>query len=600
MRVSRGGSRSGSRPLKQVTAASSPSPALPNRTMKLPSINQMPSALEDSPRVSAPRPLNVSVGVCSMQGRRPYQEDEYAIHPFLTQASNNMPETHFFGLFDGHAGGRCSKHVASNLAEALIEDEAYVHNLPQAIKRTFHTVNEQFLKIAEKMKLHDGSTGLVALIRDNKLLVANSGDCRALVVSGNKTVQMSTDHKPTNPDEQKRIGSLGGSVVYCMGVARVNRILAVSRAFGNRTIRSVIRPDAELMQRDIADADDFLVMASDGLWDVLKNKDVGDICSSPYLNRKPQAIAEELVQTALARGSMDNVTCIVVSLTEFHGRTSADQYEMGRLFSSTDPTARLSDGIAQGGSSNNSTMDDDSGELSGQTFPYFTAGRGKKTNILQEAHSRQRSLGSAELNEYFENGARGNNGSNGRQATASKAPLNKTTSPFLPNPSTKDLSSIMPVGMIVDDDGTMIGGDYNSLDRPLTALEPLLSGNMSNLPRVASRGSNLSGNTAAGTGRSVSEVVVQQKASFPAHIRSLRNHGISASFGETTSNSSSSSPQHPYRLNRPMSLGPTAASHWSEMASKANEESYVLGHPTPGSNVGSGLAASLTRHRIAL
>jgi serine/threonine protein phosphatase PrpC len=173
------------------------------------------------------------------------------------------------------------------------------------------------------MKLHDGSTGLCAIVRENKLLIANVGDCRALLISNGRPVQLSTDHKPTSPDEQKRIAALGGSVVYCMGVARVNRVLAVSRAFGNRTIRSVIRPDADLTQRDLMDGDDFLVLASDGLWDVLKNKDVCDVCYSPFLQRKPQAIADELVQLALARGSMDNVTCVVVSLHEFKTRNTA-------------------------------------------------------------------------------------------------------------------------------------------------------------------------------------------------------------------------------------------------------------------------------------
>lgn len=128
---------------------------------------------------------------------------------------------------------------------------------------------------------------------------------------------MSNDHKPTNPEEQKRIASLGGAVIYCMGVARVNKVLAVSRAFGNRTLRQVIRPDAELMQRELAPGDDFLVMASDGLWDVLRNKDVADVCYSTYLQRKPQAIADELVHMALARGSMDNVTCICVNLSDY-------------------------------------------------------------------------------------------------------------------------------------------------------------------------------------------------------------------------------------------------------------------------------------------
>lgn len=184
-------------------------------------------------------------------------------------------------------------------------------------------MNEQFLKVAERMKLHDGSTGICAVIRDSKLLVANVGDCRCLVISGGKPIQMSVDQKPTNPEEQKRIASLGGTVVNCMGVARVNRVLAVSRAFGNRTLRSVIRPDAEMMQRDLSKEDEYLVMASDGLWDVLKNKDVSDVCNTHTSKGNPQQIADELVHLALGRGSMDNVTCVVVRLTEYISKLSA-------------------------------------------------------------------------------------------------------------------------------------------------------------------------------------------------------------------------------------------------------------------------------------
>jgi hypothetical protein len=159
---------------------------------------------------------------------------------------------------------------------------------------------------------------------------------------------MSIDQKPTSPEEQKRLASLGGTVVYSMGVARVNGVLAVSRAFGNRSLRHVIRPDLELQQRELCRDDDFLVMASDGLWDVLKNRDVCDICYTliHLFNKQGtsqgqgqaqaqgqgssgpscQQLAEELVGQALARGSMDNVTCIVVRLQGYIQRL----YEGGR------------------------------------------------------------------------------------------------------------------------------------------------------------------------------------------------------------------------------------------------------------------------------
>lgn len=312
-----------SRAQSRNSRSKSPLTTLPTNTGRKSTKLPLISGVQDEPGPNfGTNNSGLVVGVCTQQGKRPYQEDEFAIRPYLNHnlsvpEGDREVETHFFGLFDGHAGGKCSSHVSVSLANVLAEDSLFVSNLPQALKRSFHTTNEQFLKIAEKMKLHDGSTGIVAIVRDRKVLVANVGDCRALIISAGRPIQMSIDQKPTNPDEQKRIAALGGTVVYCMGVARVNRVLAVSRAFGNRTLRQVIRPDAEMMQRDLTLDDEYLVMASDGLWDVLKNKDVCDVCYSPFLQQNPQSIADELVQTALMRGTMDNVTCIVVKLKDY-------------------------------------------------------------------------------------------------------------------------------------------------------------------------------------------------------------------------------------------------------------------------------------------
>ena len=271
----------------------------------------------------------LNVGVCSRQGKRPYQEDEPSVRAFLAPSTSSpsstalstggpvqqpKSETHFFALFDGHAGGRCSKFLSTALADVLAEDPSFYTNLGMALKRSFHTANEQFLKVADRLRFQDGSTGICVILRNGKLTIANVGDCRAVLVSAGKAMQLSKDQKPTHPEEQKRIASLGGSVVYCMGVARVNGVLAVSRAFGNRTLRSVIRPDAEISIRDLQKDDDYLVIASDGLWDILRNKDVSDICYAQGA-QGAQHLADELVQTAIARGSMDNVTCVVVRLT---------------------------------------------------------------------------------------------------------------------------------------------------------------------------------------------------------------------------------------------------------------------------------------------
>jgi len=221
-----------------------------------------------------------------------------------------------FAVFDGHAGGRASKFLSAGFSDVLTQDPVFDTNISFALKRSYLVANEQFLKQAERMKLHDGSCGLTCILREGKLIAANVGDCRAVIVHRNNPLQITTDHKPYDQEERKRIAALGGTVVYSMGTARVNGVLAVSRAFGNRSIKHVIRADADIFVRDFAVGDEFLVIASDGLWDVLQNKDVCDICRQ-FEAQGARRIAEELVTNALCRGTMDNTTAIVINLKKY-------------------------------------------------------------------------------------------------------------------------------------------------------------------------------------------------------------------------------------------------------------------------------------------
>lgn len=118
-----------------------------------------------------------------------------------------------------------------------------------------------------------------------------------------------------------------------------------------------------MTQRELTKDDDFLVMASDGLWDVLRNKDVCDTCyAMNYNNSGPQQIAEELVNNAIARGSMDNVTCIVVRLSGYINRMlnkegntkmEGEQFRGDLLHSSSTPSMLAGIGIAEMNMENN-------------------------------------------------------------------------------------------------------------------------------------------------------------------------------------------------------------------------------------------------------
>lgn len=144
-------------------------------------------------------------------------------------------------MFDGHCGakaaGYAKKKLAVNILAAARERGADSDTkVREAIQSGFLKTDYDFCSLAEARKLNDGSTGCVVMMQEKRerLLVANVGDSRAILVKRNGSAKaLSHDHKPDRPDEKARIEASGGSVkIY--GCARVDGILAVSRAFGDR------------------------------------------------------------------------------------------------------------------------------------------------------------------------------------------------------------------------------------------------------------------------------------------------------------------------------------------------------------------------------
>lgn len=236
----------------------------------------------------------------------------------------NAPETHFFGVFDGHAGGKCSKAICTTIPYQFCRDEAFPTKVSVALRKAIQRTNEQFLEVAGRMRLNDGSTAVCVVLRGLTMTVSNVGDSRAVLISGKKGIALTEDHKPSTPSEQKRIASFGGTVTYNTGIARVAGVLAVSRAFGNYSIRNLIRADPDIIERELSPQDDFIVLASDGLWDVFTPNEVAEVCHS-WNRFGVSRIAEQLVQLSLSRGSMDNVTAVVVSLSKYISRMQQAQ-----------------------------------------------------------------------------------------------------------------------------------------------------------------------------------------------------------------------------------------------------------------------------------
>ena len=157
------------------------------------------------------------------------------------------------------------------------------------------------------------------------ILAANIGDSRAVLCRNNKAWDLSRDHKPNDPTEKSRIESLGGQVVWCgetdkfgdpiqdRGIYRVNGNLALSRAIGDRSERPHVSAEPEIISVPVRKGDEFVIVATDGLWDVMDSDDaVNYVKLSLKAGISKTKIADVLIQEAMRLGTYDNVTVIII------------------------------------------------------------------------------------------------------------------------------------------------------------------------------------------------------------------------------------------------------------------------------------------------
>ncbi|XP_022867199.1 protein phosphatase 2C 37-like, partial [Olea europaea var. sylvestris] len=176
-----------------------------------------------------------------------------------------------------------------------------------------------------------GSTAVVAVVSPDKIIVSNCGDSRAVLCRNGVAIPLSTDHKPDRPDELNRIQEAGGRVIYWDG-PRVLGVLAMSRAIGNNYLKPYVISEPEVTITDRTADDECLILATDGLWDVVSNETACRVARMCLQSRKPlsdsaggdssdKACSDSsilLTKLALARHSADNVSVAVVDLRRGH------------------------------------------------------------------------------------------------------------------------------------------------------------------------------------------------------------------------------------------------------------------------------------------
>jgi len=179
------------------------------------------------------------------------------------------------------------------------------------------TVDTALLRKLEKYRDISGSTAILGLLNGNYLLIAWIGDSRGVLCRGKKPLELSFDHTPLRYDEKKRIEKLGGKISLNdkKGDApRVMQSLAVTRAFGDSKLKKskLILAEPEFTEIFLLPEDQFMVFATDGLWDVLNEDDVVGFVLKCEDKMKA---SEQLVNQAIELGAKDNICALVVYFT---------------------------------------------------------------------------------------------------------------------------------------------------------------------------------------------------------------------------------------------------------------------------------------------
>ena len=249
---------------------------------------------------------------------------------------------------DGH--GAVGQEVSGFLKENLPSDlntaikaskkDIVLENVNDIITQTFKNVNFK-LSNNEMINSHlSGSTCVSLIYTPYKLITANVGDSRAIMgqlVNGQwKSMDLTRDHKPSEPDEKMRILAKGGRIepmrdddLTFIGPPRVWLKeedlpgLAMSRSFGDRVAHSVgVSAEPEIKEYLLTKEDKFFIIASDGLFEFISSQEIVNIVQECYVNHGDiTELCENLYTLSketwmIEEEVVDDITMIIVFLED--------------------------------------------------------------------------------------------------------------------------------------------------------------------------------------------------------------------------------------------------------------------------------------------
>lgn len=244
-------------------------------------------------------------GFSLVKGKASHPMEDYHVAKFVHSHGHELG---LFAIYDGHLGDSVPAYLQKHLFANILKEEEFWTDPKRSISKAYERTDQAILSHRPDLG-RGGSTAVNAILIDGrKLWVANVGDSRAVLSQRGQAIQLSIDHEPNT--ERDMIENKGGFVSNMPGdVARVNGQLAVSRAFGDKNLKTHLRSDPDVTYANINADTDCLILASDGLWKVVDNQEAIDIVKKI---KDPCKAAKQLATEALNRESKDDISCIVV------------------------------------------------------------------------------------------------------------------------------------------------------------------------------------------------------------------------------------------------------------------------------------------------
>ncbi|XP_060176222.1 probable protein phosphatase 2C 60 [Lycium barbarum] len=260
-------------------------------------------------------------------------EDQSQVESGCLGLHDSGPYGTFVGIYDGHGGPETSRFINEHLFHHLQMFTSEQQSMSvEVIRKAFQATEEGFLSVVTRqwpVKPQIASVGsccLVGVICNGTLYIANLGDSRAVLGSLVKatgeilSIQLSAEHNASIESVRQEMQSLHPDdkqiVVLKHNVWRVKGLIQISRSIGDVYLkkaefnreplyakfrlrepftRPILSSDPDILVHQVQPQDQFVIFASDGLWEHLSNQEAVDIVQKHPRN----GIAKRLVKTAL-------------------------------------------------------------------------------------------------------------------------------------------------------------------------------------------------------------------------------------------------------------------------------------------------------------